>query len=88
MQHELWALCVTHQSLFSDFFLQMPQKEEPGENTVSLPSKGTIKYENFHSFLEDPELAECFLALPNEESFLNLPNNTAMESPLDIQTYQ
>ena len=45
-----------------------------------------VKYENFHSILDDPDIAECFLTLPNEECYLNLPNDSAVDSPLDIQT--
>ena len=74
-------------NVIADFFSRMPRTEDPGLNTVgkSLPSKSTIKYENFCSILDDPDLAECFMALPNEECYLNLPNNSAVESPLDIQ---
>ena len=46
----------------------------------------TIKYKNFHSILDDPELAECFMALPDKECYLNLPNTSAVDSPLDMQT--
>jgi hypothetical protein len=48
--------------------------------------KGKISYENFHSLIDEPELARCFLALPDEECYLNIPNESALDSPLDIQT--
>ena len=49
-------------------------------------NESTITYENFHSILDDPQLAECFLALPDEDCYLNLPNTSAVDSPLDLQT--
>ena len=68
----------------------MGMREDPNANTVGKssvePSKSAIKYENFCSILEDPELAGCFMTLPYQECFLNLPNDSATESPLDIQT--
>ena len=39
------------------------------------------------SILDEPQLAECSLALPKQEDcYLNLPNTSAVDSPLDIQT--
>ena len=73
-------------NVIADFFSRMPQKENPAEKSVSLPCKGKIKYENFFSVMQDAELLECFLTLQEEECFLNLPNTTATDSPLDIQT--
>ena len=57
-----------------------------GKSTNNEDAKNIIKYKNFHSILDDPDMAECFLALPLEECFLNLPNVSAVDSPLDIQT--
>ena len=68
----------------------MGRKEDPNLNTVGKStdnaSKSTIKYKNFHSILDDPDIAECFLTLPIEEYYLNLPNDSVVESPLDMQT--
>ena len=49
-------------------------------------NKSTIKQENFHSIMDDPDIAECFLTLPIEECYLNLPNDSAVDRPLDMQT--
>ena len=40
----------------------------------------TIKYDNVHSILDDPQLAECFLALPDEDGYLNLHDTSAANS--------
>ena len=65
-------------------------KEDLNLNTVGKSTdnvtKSTIKYKNFHSILNDPDIAECFLTLPIEECYLNLPNDGAVDSPLDMQT--
>jgi len=37
-----------------------------GSSTDNV-TKSTIKYKNFHSILDDPDIAECFLTLPIEE---------------------
>ena len=67
----------------------MSLKTDPNVNTVgkkASPQQNAIKYENLCSILDDPELAECFMTLPQEECYLNLPKNSAEESPLDLQT--
>ena len=66
-------------------------KEDPSINTVEKENtngdtRGTITYENFHSILDDPDIADCFMTLPIEECYLNLPNESAVDSPLDMQT--
>ena len=38
------------------------------------------------SIMDDPDIAECFLTLPIEECYLNLPNASAVDSPLDMET--
>ena len=69
----------------------MGRKIDPNINTVGKSTKdgyppSTITYENFHSIMDDPDIAECFLTLPIEECYLNLPNVGAIDSPLDMQT--
>ena len=77
-------------NVIADTFSRMGRKEDPNLNTVGKSTdnvtKSTIKYENFHSIMDDPDIAECFLILPNEECYLNLPNDSAVDSPLDMQT--
>ena len=38
----------------------------------------------FYSMMEDPELVECFMNLPEEDCYLNLPNVLEDEHPLDL----
>ena len=77
-------------NVIADTFSRMGRKEDPNLNTVGKSTdnstKSTIKYENFHSILDDPDIADCFLTLPSEECYLNLPNTSAVDSPLDMQT--
>ena len=78
-------------NVIADTFSHMGIKEDPSINTVrkstnNEDAKSTIKYKHFHSILDDPDMAEYFLALPLEECFLNLPNSSAVDSPLDMQT--
>ena len=77
-------------NVIDDTFSCMGCKEGLNLNTVGKRtdnvSKSTIKYENFYSILDDSDIAECLLTLPIEECYLNLPNDSAVDSPLDMQT--
>ena len=64
----------------------LPTVGKNAGRSANNENESTIKYENFHSILDDPQLAECFLALPDEDCYLNLPNTSAVDSPLDLQT--
>ncbi len=35
--------------------------------------------------MDDSEIDDCFVTLPNVECYLNLPNKSAVDIPLDIQ---
>ncbi len=63
-----------------------PSVGKNAQASANSDDKSTITYENFHSIMDDQELAECFLALPDEECYLNLPNTGAVDSPLDIES--
>ena len=62
-----------------------------GKNTVlfgvplSTALHSKIK-DAYYALLNNPELVECFLPLPNEECYLNLPNTIAVDSPLNFKT--
>ena len=76
-------------NVIADTFSRMGRLDDPATTSVgkSPESTGsTIKYENFYSFFDDADIADCLLNLPDEECYLNLPNGTAAESPLDMQT--
>ena len=51
-------------NVIADTFSHMGRKEDPNLNTVGKSTdnvtKSTIKYENFHSILDDPDIVECF----------------------------
>ena len=36
------------------------------QNVTNNENKGTISYKNFHSLIDKPALAQCFLALPDK----------------------
>jgi hypothetical protein len=49
-------------------------------------SNNTNKMQDaYYSILEDKELVDCFLALPNEECYLNLPFEEVTENPLNLE---
>ena len=77
-------------NVIADMFSRMGHREDPATVTVGKSPHSTkvstIKYKIFHSFLDDPVIAECMLNLSDEECYLNLPNASAVDSPLDIQT--
>ena len=101
-QRELHWRCYTEECIptikyikgplndIADAFSCMGRKEDPNLNTVGKSTdnvtKSTIKYENFYSILDDPDIAEYFLTLPTEECYLNLPNDSTVDSPLGMQT--
>ena len=64
-------------------------KEDPIISTVGKSTdnvnKSTTTYENFHSIMDDLDIAECFLTLLIEECYLNLHNYSAVDSPLDMK---
>ena len=77
-------------NVIADMFSSMGHREDPVTTTVGKSPESTkvstIKYKQFHSFLDDPVISECMSKLPNEECHLNLPNTTVIYSRLDIQT--
>ena len=76
-------------NVIADTFSCMGRLEDLATISVEKsPDKNssTIKYEKFYSLFDDADIADCLLNLPDEECYLNLPNNTAAESPLDMHT--
>ena len=61
-------------------FAEIPMKEFKNTNHIEILNK-----DNFYSLVDDPELADCFLAFSDDESYLNLPFETVLESPLNLQ---
>ena len=51
-------------NVIAESFSRMGRKEDPNLNTLGKSTdnvtKSTIKYENFHSILDDPDVAEYF----------------------------
>ena len=76
-------------NIIADTFSHMGRLEDLATTSVGKSpdsTSGTIKYKKFYSLFDDADIADCLLNLPDEECYLNLPNDTAAESPLDIQT--
>jgi hypothetical protein len=54
-----------------------------GEPTTA-PKSETKSVQCHFSFTEDREMTECFMHLPEEECYLNLPPDSAIDNPLDM----
>ena len=62
-----------------------------GKNTVPLgvPLSTALHSKSkkvYHSLLDNPEVVECSLTLPDEECYLNIPNIIVPEIPLNFET--
>ena len=57
-----------------------------GKNTVPLGVPLSAAVEAHFSLIDDHKLSQCFLTLPDEECYLNLPHTTARDSPLNFET--
>ena len=55
------------------------------ENTTDKENYSPNAEHAFWSMIEDPEIVECFLNLPLEDCYLNLPNQIEDEHPLDME---
>ena len=58
----------------------MPIFEFKNTNQIEI-----LNEDNFYSLVEDPLLVDCFLALSDDESYLNLPFENVRESPLNLK---
>ncbi len=56
--------------------LVMVGKEEPTADPLDCHFSVTY----------DKEMMECMASLPTEECYFNLPSNTAVDNPLDMET--
>ena len=61
-------------------FAEIPILELENTNHIEI-----LNEDNFYSLFEDPVLVDYFLALSDDESYLNLPFKNVRESPLNLK---
>ena len=64
----------------------MGRNTDNTSNVADNEKRTKILYANFHSLIDEPKLAECFLALPDKECYLNIHNTSAIDSSLVVQS--
>ena len=57
-----------------------------GKNAVPIGVPLSVAVEAHYSLINDHELSQCFLTLPDEECYLNLPHTTARDRLLNFET--
>ena len=65
--------------------LAMVGKKAPTGEPTTMSEQNTDPLDCHFSLTDDREMSECFTYLPAEECYLNLPDNSAVDNPLDIE---
>ena len=74
-------------NVIADVFSRLGRRNDAAPQVSVGKNAANNEIDNtFYSLLDDPELAECLLALPHDECYLNLPTSNASENPLDLET--
>ena len=73
-------------NLIADTFSRLGRRDDAAPQvSVGKNAANTDIDNTFYSLLDNPEIAECLLALPHDEYYVNLPTATGSESPLDLE---
>ncbi len=59
-------------------------KKQPAEHSIIEDDVNETPLNNYFSWVDDREMFECFKCLPDEECYLNLPDNMVDTNPLDM----
>jgi hypothetical protein len=73
-------------NVIADTFLRMPMKNTTLLTMVGKEESTTDPLECHTSVTDDKDLMECMAYLPAEECYLNLPADSAVDNPLDMET--
>jgi hypothetical protein len=60
-------------------------KKQPIEHSINEDDVDETPIHNFFSCVDNREMFECFKCLPDEECYLNLPDNMVDTNPLDME---
>jgi hypothetical protein len=60
-------------------------KIQPTEHSINEDDVDETPLDNYFSWVDDREMFECFKCLPDEEGYLNLPDNMVDTNPLDME---
>ncbi len=69
----------------ADTFSRMPTRSTTPSTMVGK-EESTADFLDCHfSVIDDREMMECLVHLPDEECYLNLPPDSAVDNPLDME---
>ncbi len=60
-------------------------KKRPAEHSINEDDVNEIPLDNYFSLVDNRENFECFKCLPDEECYLNLPDDMVDTNPLDTE---
>ncbi len=72
-------------NVIADTFLCMPMQDTTSLAMVGKEESNTDSLDCHFSFTDDREMMECFTHLPDEQCYLNLPQDSAINNPLDME---
>ena len=75
-------------NVIADTFSRMPMKTTTPLTMVGKEESSVDPLECHFSVTDDRDMMECIAYLPAEECYLNLPTNSAVENPLDMENDQ
>jgi hypothetical protein len=60
-------------------------KKRPAEHSINEDDVNETPLDNYFSWVDDREMFECLKCLPDDECYLNLPDNMVDTNPLDME---
>ncbi len=72
-------------NVIADTFSRMPMKTTTTLTTVGKEELTADPLECHFSVTDDRDMMECMTYLPAEECYFNLPANSAVDNPLDME---
>ena len=75
-------------NVIADTFSRMPMKTTTPLTMVGKEESNVDPLECHFSVTDDRDMMQCIAYLPAEECYLNLPTNSAVDNPLDMENDQ
>jgi hypothetical protein len=73
-------------NVITDTFLRMPTQDPMPLAMVGKEESNTDPLDCHFSFADNREMMRCFAHLPDKECYLNLPPDSTVDNPLDMET--